>query len=284
MTDRRRGAAPSDSSSREPREDNPFAPPPEGRPERPWQPRDPGDSSNGEGDGSSGQDSGSDGDSGSGQNGGRWGSQWSSRQPGRGSGGFGRPSNGQDEGDGGRGNGSGGRGMRWDPRDRLQRHARYSLHTGIWALFFVLFSLPQIALLLGALSLYWGINALRGRRQPQDGEERERRGGRGRRGAEPEDVAGTDRHGEPEGERQPTPGGPPVAVGPAQAAKAQRTAAISGLVTSGLALCLVAATFTVELVYRDYYACEEDSLTTASREECDRLLPDNLRSILDNRP
>lgn len=311
MTDPRRGAAPSDSSSGE---DNPFAPPPEGQPDQPWQPRDPSDSQGGGESGSSsggnggsdgsgngpetGGGSGSDGDSDSGRQKPSWGSKWSSRQPSRQSGGFGRPDNGdRDQGDGGQGNGPGGRGLRWDPRDPLQRHARYSLHAGIWALFFSLFSLPQIGLLLGALSLYWGINSLRGRKKQREGREGAepstgRRGKRGRTGASgpaasAEDVAGTDRSGEGADESDRGDSGtPPVklAVGPAQAARAQTTAAVSGLVMAGLALCVVAGTFTIQLVYSDYYACQEDSLTTSSREECDRLIPDQLRPILENQP
>ena len=106
--------------------------------------------------------------------------------------------NGQSGGNGGNGTGTGGstRGLRWDPTDPLQRHARYSLHTGIWALFFSLFSLPEVALLLGALSLYWGINALRGGKSPSRSGEfgqagpwriRLRGDGGGRRGQRPYD-------------------------------------------------------------------------------------------------
>jgi ABC-type Fe3+ transport system permease subunit len=53
--------------------------------------------------------------------------------------------------------------MRWDPTDPAQRRARYALLSGMWAFFFVLFSWPYVALLLGALALYWGISSLRAR-------------------------------------------------------------------------------------------------------------------------
>jgi ABC-type Fe3+ transport system permease subunit len=53
--------------------------------------------------------------------------------------------------------------MRWDPTDPSQRRARYALLCGMWAFFFALFSWPYVALLLGALALYWGISALRAR-------------------------------------------------------------------------------------------------------------------------
>ncbi|CAM5695773.1 Integral membrane protein OS=Streptomyces aurantiogriseus OX=66870 GN=GCM10010251_14920 PE=4 SV=1 [Streptomyces aurantiogriseus] len=127
--------------------DNPFAPPPEGTPDRPWQPRRPAP-----GDGSSG----------GGQDGGApWGSQWSDRQPGRSPGGFGeRPEGG--------GPGSPPPTPRWDPKDPAQRRARYALLCGMWAFFFALFGWPYVALLLGALALHWGISALRGKPRTPD--------------------------------------------------------------------------------------------------------------------
>ncbi|MBA2808457.1 hypothetical protein E0500_013850 [Streptomyces sp. KM273126] len=207
-----------------PADDNPFAPPPEGTPDRPWRPRRP---ARGQGEGDEGNSP--------------WGSQWSDRQPGRSSGGgFGerpRPSGGG--GQGGPESGPGG-GLRWDPTDPAQRRARYALLAGMWAFFFSLFSWPYMALLLGALALYWGISALR---------------------AKP---------------RRPDPGTPAAD----STARPQTTAAISGLVTASLALVMVAATFTAQLVYRDYYTCTNDALTTASQKSCDKLLPQELRGVL----
>ncbi|MET7731007.1 hypothetical protein ABZT02_06525 [Streptomyces sp. NPDC005402] len=133
-------------------DDNPFAPPPEGTPDRPWQPRRPEDSDGGGGDG-----------------GGRtpWGSQWSDRQPGRSDGNFGeRP--GAGPGSGPQGQGGPGPGPRWDPTDPSQRRARYALLCGMWAVFFVLFGWPYVSLLLGALALYWGISALRAKPRNPD--------------------------------------------------------------------------------------------------------------------
>lgn len=122
------------------KDDNPFAPPPEGTPDRPWQPRHPAPG---------------DGNSGGGQGGSSpWGNQWSDRQPGRSPGGFGeRPE----------GGGPGGPPptSRWDPTDPGQRRARYALLCGMWAFFFALFGWPYVALLLGALALNWGVSALR---------------------------------------------------------------------------------------------------------------------------
>ncbi|WP_181861004.1 hypothetical protein [Streptomyces diacarni] len=340
MTDRRRRTAASDSTSRE---DNPFAPPPEGQPDQPWQPRQPrrlaqekddgsdpdgprgprgpggpgpdaGRGSGGGGDGSGGDSGSSDGE----QRPSAWGSQWSSRQPGRHGGSFGGGDRGNDrdrdrQGNGDRGpggpgggpGGSGGRGMRWDPTDPLQRHARYALHAGIWGLFFALLGVPEAALLLGALSLYWGISALRGNPPKSTTEGRRSKGDKRRRSvtATAEDVAGTDRsaEGEEEPGRSAGPGGTagpggqggaggpdgrspiPLAVTPAQAAKAKRTAAISGLVTAGLTLAIVAATYTFQFAYSEYYTCQNDALTQSSRDDCERHLPEELQPFLENR-
>ncbi|MER7960696.1 hypothetical protein [Streptomyces ardesiacus] len=204
-------------------QDNPFAPPPEGTPDRPWQPRHP----------SGDDDSRSDGERSP------WGGRWSDRQPGRSSGGFGeRPG-----GSGGPEGPGGGPGPRWDPTDPAQRRARYALLSGMWALFFALFTWPYVALLLGALALYWGISALR---------------------AKPRTSSDPD-----------TPAPPPE-----QTARPQRTAAISGLVTASLAILLVAASFGAQLVYSDYYTCREDALTHAADKSCERHLPEQLRGLL----
>ncbi|MER5888413.1 hypothetical protein ABT160_31715 [Streptomyces sp. NPDC001941] len=230
-------------------DNNPFAPPPEGRPDQPWQPRRPeneGPESQGEGEGSGSSGSGSDG-RGRGRQG--WGGQWSSRQPGRSSGGFGGGQSGDREGrqgQGGGGNGLGGpegTGLRWDPTDPAQRRARYALLAGMWAFFFSIFNFPEIALLLGALGVYWAISALRAKAQPPQGE-----------------AAG-----------RPAPA-PVPAVG-----RPQRTAAVSGLVTAGLALVIVAATFTIEMAYKDFYTCRDDALTQSGALACNDKLPKPLR-------
>ncbi|MBW5424510.1 hypothetical protein GKQ77_23595 [Streptomyces sp. BG9H] len=221
-------------------DDNPFAPPPEGTPDRPWQPRRPSDGSSSSPDGS-----------GDGSSGSPWGSQWSDRQPGRSPGGFGERS-GQQGGPGKEGpSGPGGGGLRWDPTDPAQRRARYALLSGMWAFFFALFGWRYVALLLGALALNWAIQSLR---------------------AKP---------------RTPDATAPaPAAAAPGGAAQApsttrpQTTAAISGLVTGALALLMVAGTFTAQLVYRDYYTCVDDALTSTSKQSCEELLPKQLRPLL----
>ncbi|MFV0134105.1 hypothetical protein ACLGIH_12820 [Streptomyces sp. HMX87] len=204
-------------------DDNPFAPPPEGTPDRPWQPRHP-----------DGSDHSS---QGGGTGGGRspWGRQWSDRQPGRSSGGFGeRPRTGPESP-------SGGPGPRWDPTDPAQRRARYALLSGMWALFFALFTWPYVALLLGSLALYWGISALRAK---------------------------------------PRTAGPDSSPAPEQGARPQTTAAVSGLVTASLGILLVAASFAAQLVYSDYYTCRNDALTNVSEQACSRHLPEELRGVL----
>ena len=222
-SDRKNGGTPED--------DNPFAPPPEGTPDRPWQPRRPKGSEDAQGEGN-----GAGGESGGGYT--PWGNQWSDRQPGRSNGGFGDRSGG---GPGPEGQGNTGPGTRWDPTDPTQRRARYALLSGMWAFFFTLFSWPYVALLLGALALYWGISALR---------------------AKP---------------RTPDPDAPAPTQQPA---RPQTTAAISGVVTASLAITLVAAGFTAQLVYSDYYTCTNDALTNQAKQSCTDLLPKELRGFL----
>ncbi|EST31556.1 membrane protein [Streptomyces roseochromogenus subsp. oscitans DS 12.976] len=130
--------------------------------------------------------------------------------------------------------------MRWDPTDPAQRRARYALLSGMWAVFFALFSWPYVALLLGVLALYWGTSALRAK---------------------------------PRGTSPDTPPAPGTA-------RPQTTAAVGGLLTASLALVLVASTFTVQFVYRDYYTCVNDALTHEAKQSCDRLLPQQLRGVL----
>ncbi|WP_163010698.1 hypothetical protein [Streptomyces dangxiongensis] len=247
-------------------DDNPFAPPPEGAPDRPWQPRHPGGPSGhghghapgpGQGPGwgqgagpghgpgwgqGPGQGQGPGPGQGQGPGGGSpSGSHWSDRQPGRSPGNFGeRPGSGP-QGPGG----PAGTGKRWDPADPAQRRARYALLSGMWAVFFVLFSWPYVALLLGVLALYWGSSALR---------------------AKP---------------RRPAPDTPGAPHTPAATnGRPQTTAAVSGLVTASLALVMVASTFTVQLVYRDYYTCVGDALTHEAKQSCETLLPHRLRGVL----
>ncbi|WP_201305085.1 hypothetical protein [Streptomyces sp. GS7] len=241
---------PAPKGSPAPDRDNPFAPPPAGTPDQEWHPRTPAGHGQADGDGNGGGDQEQqDGPP-------AWGSQWSSRQPGRQSGEFGsRPGRGGPQGGGQGGPGTPG-GLRWDPTDPVQRRARYALLSGMWAFFFVLFSLPEVALLLGSLSLYWGISSLRGKPDPA----------KARAAAATAAIEG-----------RPSPAGPPPAPG---STRPQTTAAIAGLVTASLALMMVAATFTVQIVYRDYFSCVNDALTQSASKSCENLLPPQLRPLL----
>ncbi|MFE7774185.1 hypothetical protein ACFU5O_09830 [Streptomyces sp. NPDC057445] len=228
---------------------NPFAPPPEGSPDRPWQPR----HSTGDGDedgrqGEQPEDERPEEDRPSSG----WGSQWSSRQPGRSPGGFGgRPGGQNSQGGGGEGGPEGGdgqgAGLRWDPTDPAQRRARYALLSGMWAFFFALFDLPEVALLLGALALYWGGSSLRAK---------SRRPGQGAATA--------------------------PAAAPAQpgGGRTQVTAAVSGMVMAVIALAIVAMTFTMQFVYSDFYTCRDDALTKSGQLACNDLLPHPLRELI----
>jgi hypothetical protein len=111
----------------------------------------------------------------------------------------------------------------------------------MWAFFFALFSWPYVALLLGALAMYWSISALRAKPVNPD---------------------------------------PNTPAPPAQKGRPQTTAAVTGLVTASLAIALVAAGFTVKLVYDDYYTCTNDALTNEAEQACTDLLPKELRSLL----
>ncbi|MCX5142361.1 hypothetical protein [Streptomyces sp. NBC_00338] len=262
-----------------PGDDNPFAPPPEDRPDQPWQPRHPvngGTNGSGNGEGNGGSGDAPEGDPSDDRP--VWGSQWSSHQPGRQNGTFG----GRPAGPGGP-NGQGGQekppgGMRWDPTDPVQRRARYSLLSGMWAFFFAIFDFPEIALLLGALATYWSISALRAKPK----EPSATGGTTGPAG--PAATPGTPAVGQGPGTAPGTPYGPAQAPGSAAAgppannylqrgSRQQTTAAVSGLVTALIALSIVATTFTVQLVYRDYYTCVNDALTKSGQIACNDLLP-----------
>lgn len=241
-TDHRAATAPREPRSpQQPTHDgNPFAPPPEDAPARPWQPRRP-RSEDGRpgGDGSDGPASGS-----------ATGGQWSPRRPDRQEGGLGRRP------DPGSGSPAPGPGPRFDPADPAQRRARYALLSGMWGLFCAaLLGWTSVALLLGALSLYWGVSSLR-----MKPEERAKA-----RAATAAALSG---------------GKPVPAAAAAEDDRPQRTAAVSGIVTGSLALALVATAFTAQFVYRDYYTCARDALTAESRQDCVKLLPASVRSML----
>ncbi|WUH91383.1 hypothetical protein OG900_15575 [Streptomyces sp. NBC_00433] len=227
-------------------QDNPFAPPPEGAPDRPWQPRrpdEPGDADSGSSDGTPpppppGRRPGAPQ---------AWGSQWGNRQPQDG-----RPDPGQGP------NGPQGTGPRFDPTDPAQRRSRYALVCGGWGLIFAVLGWVEVGLLLGALALYWGISALR--MSPEDRAEA--------RATAASALA----------DATQTPRPKPPAPGP-DAQRSFMTAAWTGIVTSAVTIAIVAASFALHLAYRDYYTCKQDALTTPASQACQKLLPEPLRSV-----
>ena len=235
-------------------QDNPYAPPPEGAPDRPWRPRRLPGSGPRHAAGSRGRsDRPADWD------------QWSDQQPGRAQGGrFGERPRGQ-----GGPEGRGDRHMRWDPTDPAQRRARYALLSGMWAFFFALFSWRELALLLGALALYWGVSSLRNKPRRPDLAAANAAGTSSPASEEAADDAAAGSAGFHSGGRG---GG---------VNRPQITAAVCGLVTAGLALVMIATTFTARLVYSDYYTCMDDALTTSAEHSCEHLLPDTLHTLLD---
>lgn len=244
--------------------DNPFAPPPEGAPDRPWQPRGPyagGGTSTGTGSGS-GSGSGHDGSpegghSGHGHGDGgqqppppppAWGSQWSNRQP----------QSGRPDPFARRPDGPQGTGPRFDPTDPAHRRSRYALVCGGWGMIFALLGWTAIGLLLGALALYWGVSALR--MSPEDRASA--------RAAAASALADATQSARPA----------PPAPGP-DAQRSFLTAAWTGIVTSAVALAIVAATYGFQLAYRDYYSCKADALTHPAAQACAKLLPSPLRDL-----
>ncbi len=193
--------------------------------------------------------------------------------------------------------------MRWDPTDPAQRRARYALLSGMWAFFFSLFGWRDLALLLGALALYWGISSLRAKPGQPDPKA-------AATGTAAQSAGGLEATGSSSGSDSGAGAGAGSGVGPAAGpawgagwgpgagasagagpvrgagigTKPQRTAAVSGLVTASLALAMVAMTFTAQLVYSDYYTCVNDALTTSAKHSCDHLLPKELRTILGTEP
>ncbi|WP_435974463.1 hypothetical protein [Streptomyces sp. Qhu_M48] len=230
-------------------DNNPFAPPPEGRPDQPWQPRRP----EGSDDEPSGTPDSSDG-------------RWSPRQPGPSNDGFGRGPERQGKPEGGGQGGPGRQGLRWDPTDPAQRRARYAILAGMWAFFFAIFELPELALLLGALGLYWAISSLRAKPKPAAELSST---------SQPAAPAASQPSGQPAGQPTGRPSGQGATAAPL---RSMRTAAISGLVAASVALLIVAVGFTMRLVYSDFYECRDDALTHAGQLACNDLLPKPLRA------
>jgi hypothetical protein len=261
---------------------DPFASPPEGAPDRPWQPRGPVNDSgpgtgsgpgSGSGSGSgSGASSGSATGSGSGAGSGSGQSGPQDAQPASGAGpgaGDGTPPS-RPKGDGSPGPARGRAqvppphpwspgyqgqqpplprfpypppGPRYDPNDPVLRRSRLALLCGIWGFFFMVLGVPYITLLLGALALYWGISALRGEVKPS-----------------------------PAAKTAALTGAPPIpqntAYYPLPSSRPHVPAALGGVVAGAVSLALVGAVFGVQLHYKNYYDCQANALTKIAYDSC----------------
>ncbi|MDH6140779.1 MULTISPECIES: hypothetical protein [Kitasatospora] len=218
-------------------ERNPFAPPPQDAPEQPWQPRLPQQAGNAAGGRADG-----DGEAGGEQPGGEPGTgqgrppvppphPWSPNWQGGGGPGWPTPPQGPPQ-------------PKFDPTDPVHRRARYALTSGMAALFSGLYGLQELALLFGALALYWGVSALRaGTKAPA--------------ATEPGNPPAT----------------PPAGWPYAQRSRPQVPAALGGLLTGGVAVALVLGSFLLQLAYQPYYTCVNDALTVQASQSCDNLAP-----------
>ncbi len=318
LRERRAPSSPDDSRDA-PGNGNPFAPPPKGAPDRPWQPRHHTAAGPGGGPADPGRETGEGDEGGSGEepSGPRDarpanGDRWSSEQPEAHNGGTGTPGpfgtrpGGTPPGAGGPGQGPGpygpgqgggparrpeqgpggpgrpqGAGPRFDVTDPVQRRARYALLTGMWGLFFGLYGMPEVALLMGALALYWGISSLRGKAKPPAAAAPTRdealSAWQSPKGAADSAPGSGARPG------QAAPGGPGGAspYGPGQH-KPQTTAAVCGTIAGSLALAIVAVTFSFQLAYKDYFDCVNNALTQPARNACNDMLPPTLRHVIGN--
>ncbi|WP_051970240.1 hypothetical protein [Kitasatospora azatica] len=227
------------SSGKNSDERNPFAPPPADAPDQPWQPRLP------QGGPVDGPPPGADGSSEEGRPNRPpvppphpWSPNW------QGGGGPGWPDRQQPP-----------QQPKFDPNDPVHRRSRYALGSGMAALFAGLSSLLELALLFGALALYWGVSALRA-------------------GAKESAPSATER---PAGTDAAPSGGWP----PALRSRPQVPAALGGLLTGGVALVLVLGSYAINLAYQPYFDCRNDALTSVADKSCANLAPHWLVSITD---
>lgn len=203
------------SSGDNPGERNPFAPPPADAPDQPWQPRmpqqPPADQSDGSPDDERPQVPPP--------------HPWS---PGHRGGGWSGPQQPAPQ-------------PKFDPNDPVQRRARYALSAGMAGLFCLITGIAYVALLLGALALYWGVSALRA-------------------------------------PRPANPRGSAAPVGP-QPVRPQTPAAVGGLVTGGVAVLVVLGFLGINAYYSDYVTCVNDALTAEAQQGCSNLGPKILADL-----
>ncbi|MFI9269210.1 hypothetical protein ACIGXM_00575 [Kitasatospora sp. NPDC052896] len=240
------------SSGQNSDERNPFAPPPADAPDQPWRPRLPQGQASGAG-GAQGGPEGDDDQPGRGPAGRPpvppphpWSPNWQ---------GGGRPERPQAP-----------QQPRFDPTDPVQRRSRYALLSGMAALFSGLSALLPLALLFGALAMYWGISSLlaAGKDEPATA-----------KAARPNPFAA------PSVPPGPTAPAAPNAWPYGQRSRPQVPAALGGLLTGGVAVALVLGSFALQLAYRPYFECVNDALTQQAQQSCSTLAPQWLVSYTD---
>lgn len=131
-------------------------------------------------------------------------------------------------------------GPRFDPTDPVQRKARYALLSGMWGIFFFILPMPYVTLPLAALALYWSISALRG----------------------------TAKVPSPSVTEPPPPPGYILGPVPPYATRPQVPAAVGGLIASVVGLSLVAAFFGFQLYFKSFYSCQSEALTQTAYDAC----------------
>lgn len=239
-----RGAA---GAGNDTEERDPYAPPPEGAPDRPpsapWNL--PGAGSN-SGAGRSGT-GGSGPDNSGGSGGGPWGDPDSHRDH-----------RGRDRDDD------------RPPADPRRRNARFALWLGVWGLFFGIFLWEEAGIVMGFAAAVLGFRALRGTSAPVVGPRIEqgpggtaRTPGRARRFPRPARVRTAP------GAR--TPGTAPRPQG-----------ALVGLVTGVLAVVWVLGVWSFRWSQQDYYDCMDAALTKQAQQQCKSELPEFARDLVDN--
>jgi hypothetical protein len=227
-------------------ERDPYAPPPEGAPDRP--PAAPWNLPGAGGSGGS-DDSGSGGSGSGGSGGGGWGDPRSGDRRDRD-----RERRDEDR----------------PPADPRRRNARIALWLGVWGLFFGFFLWEEAGIVMGVAAFVLGVRSLRGTSAPRVGPRVEqgpggtaRTPGRARRLARPARVNTA-----PGASTQGTVPRPP--------------GALVGLVTGALAVVWVLGVWSFRWSQQDYYDCMDAGLTKQAQDECKHELPSFMRNMVDN--
>ncbi|MDI2126779.1 hypothetical protein [Yinghuangia seranimata] len=230
------------STGNETDERDPYAPPPEGAPDRP-----PAAPWNLPGSGGSGSD---------GQGGGPWGDPRSGRDQ--------RPDRDRDR--------DRDRERRDDERtpvDPRKRNARIAVWLGVWGLVIAVTVREEIGLVMGIAATVLGVRSLRGTSPARVGPRIEqgpggtaRTPGRARRLARPARVET-----------------PPTAS--VQGTIARPQGALAGLVAGALTVVFVLGVWGFRTWQSDYYDCMDAALTNTAEKQCKQELPSMFRSLVD---